>query len=230
MTRHTWQSWRERYKKNATRLDVKIAQIVDQKKPAHGEKGQYGYVRKPEEKPKRPRKKRSTNGSESVEPVAGPSGVHAMDSFAIPMPVPLPPPLQGLTGTVGGPNDAFNPALYAPQIAVFQHLPAPTPTLDSAPGPAPAAGPANHVSERREEEMEDDEEWQIRESNAPPPAWAKRKVEEEDGPSKKQRLTLVQGLTVFYRIAYTVRTAPRKTCCTPSIKRSAQSLKTIASQ
>lgn len=30
-----------------------IAQIVGQKKPIHGEQGQYGYVRKDEEKPKR---------------------------------------------------------------------------------------------------------------------------------------------------------------------------------
>ncbi|KAF9229472.1 hypothetical protein BS17DRAFT_771511 [Gyrodon lividus] len=58
VTRHTWQSWRERYKKNSVRLDKMIATIVDQKKPAHGEKGQYGYVRKAEEKPKRVRKKR----------------------------------------------------------------------------------------------------------------------------------------------------------------------------
>ncbi|KDQ63777.1 hypothetical protein JAAARDRAFT_53966 [Jaapia argillacea MUCL 33604] len=57
VTRHTWQSWRERYKKNSTRLDFRIAAIVAQKKPVIGEKGQYGYVRAPEGKPKRPRKK-----------------------------------------------------------------------------------------------------------------------------------------------------------------------------
>ncbi|KZT30355.1 hypothetical protein NEOLEDRAFT_1173797 [Neolentinus lepideus HHB14362 ss-1] len=55
--RHTWQSWRERYKKNADRLDVMIAAIVAETKPALGEKGQYGYVRMPEEKPKRNRRK-----------------------------------------------------------------------------------------------------------------------------------------------------------------------------
>ncbi|KAH7883736.1 hypothetical protein F5I97DRAFT_1938415 [Phlebopus sp. FC_14] len=66
VTRHTWQSWRERYKKNSVRLDNIIAAIVDQKKPAHGEKGQYGYVRKTEEKPKRIRKNRGKQAEESL--------------------------------------------------------------------------------------------------------------------------------------------------------------------
>jgi hypothetical protein len=59
VSRHTWQSWRERYKKNAVRLDTMIAQIVEQKKPIPGEQGQYGYVRQDEEKNKRPRRKRA---------------------------------------------------------------------------------------------------------------------------------------------------------------------------
>ncbi|KAJ7597193.1 hypothetical protein C8J56DRAFT_772374, partial [Mycena floridula] len=58
VTRHTWQSWRERYKKNAGRLDTQIALIVEQKQSVPGENGQYGYVRQPEEKTKRPRKKK----------------------------------------------------------------------------------------------------------------------------------------------------------------------------
>ncbi|KAF7339810.1 FAD-binding protein [Mycena venus] len=61
VARHTWQSWRERYKKNAVRLDALIQVIVDQKKPVQGEKGQYGYVRQPEEKQKKQRKKKSKN-------------------------------------------------------------------------------------------------------------------------------------------------------------------------
>lgn len=68
VTRHTWQSWRERYKKNAARLDNIIAAIVDQKKPAYGEKGQYGYVRKAEEKPKRARRKGRKPADESRFP------------------------------------------------------------------------------------------------------------------------------------------------------------------
>ncbi|KAF9240933.1 hypothetical protein BU15DRAFT_87494 [Melanogaster broomeanus] len=82
VTRHTWQSWRERYKKNSVRLDNVIAAIVDQKKPAHGEKGQYGYVRKAEEKPKRARKKR---GKAAVEPY------HADEQI-----------IGGITGNING--------------------------------------------------------------------------------------------------------------------------------
>lgn len=43
-----------------------IAAIVDQKKPAHGEKGQYGYVRQAEEKTRRTRKKRTKPVDESL--------------------------------------------------------------------------------------------------------------------------------------------------------------------
>ncbi|KAF7306750.1 Myb-DNA-bind-2 domain-containing protein [Mycena indigotica] len=79
--RHTWQSWRERYKKNSERLDKLIATIVAQTNPAHGEKGQYGYVRQPEEKPKksrrRPAKESPPTDDEQSDtgrsPVAGPS-------------------------------------------------------------------------------------------------------------------------------------------------------------
>lgn len=50
-----------------------ITAIVDQRKPLLGEKGQYGYVRQPEEKPKRTRKKRGKNEQleESVQDLAG---------------------------------------------------------------------------------------------------------------------------------------------------------------
>ncbi|EJF66601.1 hypothetical protein DICSQDRAFT_45905 [Dichomitus squalens LYAD-421 SS1] len=178
VTRHTWQSWRERYKKNATRLDAKIAEIVDQKKPAHGEKGQYGYVRKPEERPKRVRKKRNANGAEAASPIAGPS-MHSMDTYSVPMPVPL-PALSGVIGQVGGPDDAFNSVVYPSAASVFQHMPV------SATGQHMDAATAR--SQAREEEMEDDEEWQIREGDAPPPVWAKRKLDEEEGPNKRSRL------------------------------------------
>ncbi|KAH9857881.1 hypothetical protein C2E23DRAFT_719290 [Lenzites betulinus] len=187
VTRHTWQSWRERYKKNATRLDARIQEIVEQKKPAHGEKGQYGYVRKPEEKPKRTRKKsRNSTANDGSAPVPGPSGVHSLETYSMPMPVPL-PPMTGVMGPVGGPEDGFNPVVYQPPAPVFQHMSVPTP------GPPMTAAMARQNA--REEEVEDDEvDWQIREGNAPTPAWAKRKIDEEEEPSKRQR-TRSQGAT-----------------------------------
>ena len=104
---------------------MKIAEIVDQKKPAHGEKGQYGYVRKPEEKPKRPRRKRNASEIDGSEPVAGPSGLNTVD-YSVSIPVGM-PPLQGMIGTVGGPSDTFNPVMYAPQASVFRQMPVPAP-------------------------------------------------------------------------------------------------------
>ncbi|KAL1952063.1 hypothetical protein VTO73DRAFT_1212 [Trametes versicolor] len=198
VTRHTWQSWRERYKKNATRLDAKIAEIVEQKKPAHGEKGQYGYVRKPEEKPKRTRKKSARNSAangnangdvladallngtgvgEATTPLPGPSGVHSMETYSVPMPLPA---MTGVMSSVGGPGDTFNPVVYQPPAPVFQHMSVPT------------SGPMSAEIARqnaREEEMEDDEvEWQVREGNGPAPAWAKRKLaDEEEEASKRQK-------------------------------------------
>ena len=49
-------------------MDNMITAIVDQKKPAHGEKGQYGYVRQAEEKTKRTRKKRTKPVDEPLHP------------------------------------------------------------------------------------------------------------------------------------------------------------------
>ncbi|THU91767.1 hypothetical protein K435DRAFT_968014 [Dendrothele bispora CBS 962.96] len=57
VNRHTWQSWRERYKKNADRLDRSIDIIVNSTKFNPGEeKGLYD-VRQSEEKPKKSKKR-----------------------------------------------------------------------------------------------------------------------------------------------------------------------------
>ncbi|KAI9062966.1 hypothetical protein FKP32DRAFT_1592926 [Trametes sanguinea] len=196
VTRHTWQSWRERYKKNATRLDAKIAEIVEQKKPALGEKGQYGYVRKPEEKPKRTRKKASRNNTAANANANGdagssgqpPQGIHTMETYSVPMPVPMP---GVMAPPVGGPTDGFAPIMYEPPAPVFQHMPMPQPppaTID------PETARQQHA---REEEMEDDEaEWQIREGTGPTPAWAKRKADvEEEEANKRQRVSPSEGQT-----------------------------------
>ncbi|KAG6850837.1 hypothetical protein H0H93_008140, partial [Arthromyces matolae] len=117
VTRHTWQSWRERYKKNAARLDIVIAAIVERKKPAPGEKGQYGYVRQPEAKPKRSRKKHTKvlgANDELDEGVGLP--VHA-------------PVIVQMQGDVPG---------HSLQAENYPHLPAPAAVASTSVRPSPA--------------------------------------------------------------------------------------------
>lgn len=56
VSRHTWQSWRERYKKNAVRLDAHIAAIVDAVQTLKAAKGPYAFTKQLESKPKRKRR------------------------------------------------------------------------------------------------------------------------------------------------------------------------------
>ncbi|KDQ18710.1 hypothetical protein BOTBODRAFT_29087 [Botryobasidium botryosum FD-172 SS1] len=44
---HTWESWRNRYKKNREKYDVEIAKWVKEHPQPVGQKGQYGHARKP---------------------------------------------------------------------------------------------------------------------------------------------------------------------------------------
>ncbi|KAK1223818.1 hypothetical protein PQX77_013342 [Marasmius sp. AFHP31] len=67
--RHTWQSWRERYKKHAEKLDKIIDEIVHETKPNPGDKVQYGYVRQEEDDKPRKKRKRAApkNGIETLQ-------------------------------------------------------------------------------------------------------------------------------------------------------------------
>ncbi|KAM6498253.1 hypothetical protein JOM56_006201 [Amanita muscaria] len=177
--RHTWQSWRERYKKNAARLDAMIAQIVEQKRPIQGEKGQYGYVRMAEDKPKRPRKKRA---SKDLEPGAE-EEFHVVDGFIGDPPIPLP----GIPGTIAmhghGPLQMM-PGLHQAPNGLYHREMIPGPN-DLPQDRSPA------LLERAEEELdecEEEEEWAVRVGNAPPPLWGKRKAMEElEEPQENKR-------------------------------------------
>ncbi|KAJ7487398.1 hypothetical protein B0H11DRAFT_2013147 [Mycena galericulata] len=153
VSRHTWQSWRERYKKNSVRLDGLIAGIVAQTKPTPGEKGQYGYVRQAEEKQKKPRKKKNQTPSYLHDDfVVGGSELEGVGVFA---------------GTA--PIDALGEMdMQAPeeihQIAGLMY---------------PVAGPS--VAPAEEEMDEEGSEWAVRVGNSPPPMWGggKRRASQE---------------------------------------------------
>lgn len=170
MTRHTWQSWRERYKKNAARLDVRISEIVSRVKPAVGEKGQYGYVRKPEEKPKRSNKKKTRQDTEEAAELSNTDEVE----FLL-QPVPVPHSANDSTGIEG---DLTPPG----QFGGFQQ------SAEGASIESEAAVPPDVEAARRNatEEEDDDSEWQIRVGDNTQPGWAKRKAEEEEEGSRKR--------------------------------------------
>ncbi|RDB29518.1 hypothetical protein Hypma_015362 [Hypsizygus marmoreus] len=165
VSRHTWQSWRERYKKNAARLDTLIASIVDRKKPAPGEKGQYGYVRQAETKPKRTRKKRVKN-AEQPQPDA--------DDFMASKSLSVVPAMHlgGLSAMgMQGPQDLPGMQEIHHTDGMYSQIAAPASTsLDRS---MVRRSPA-------EEEMDEEgSEWMVRVGDAEPPAWAKRKASED---------------------------------------------------
>lgn len=171
MTRHTWQSWRERYKKHAPRLDERIGQIVTDRCIAQGEQGQIGYVRQPEEKPKRTRKKRSkiedtnddresTNRAEelaqlSVLPISQISSIES--GVSLPTQPPSYQNIQPLPGF----------ALPPPHTSIL------------LPSESGLPIPANLCPDEEEMEDNDESQWVVREGNELTPVWAKRKADDD---------------------------------------------------
>ena len=180
MTRHTWQSWRERYKKNASRLDVKITEIVSRVKPMIGEKGQYGYVRKPEDKPKRGKKKTSRQDTE--EPVENAINTEA-EFLAQPV-----PERTGIEGDLAPPG----------QFGGFQQDAGSSGARSTPDG---AGVPMDVEAARRTETEEEDDEadFPMRAGSDSQTGWVKRKAEEEEEGSRKRH----QSGLVFPPAAFT---------------------------
>ncbi|KAI0048351.1 hypothetical protein FA95DRAFT_1539877 [Auriscalpium vulgare] len=197
VSRHTWQSWRERYKKNSQRLDSLIQAIVEQKKPSLGEKGQYGYVRKPEEKPKRGRR-RKDSGLPSDDDFIHVGPPHGM---AMAMPMPMPPHQDGVhpDGMSPMPIGMYTPHPQAGPPTHIHHLPPHMNPMPGSGGPLDQNMNVNGVMLPAEEEMEDEEpDWQVRVGTDPPPVWGKRKADDEQEPqagsSKHPRLEQLSGV------------------------------------
>ncbi|VDB99720.1 unnamed protein product [Peniophora sp. CBMAI 1063] len=201
--RHTWQSWRERYKKNTARMDPLITRIVDERKPALGEMGQYGYVRKPEPSARKRnsgKRKASTplegDGAIDAERIAAalaghmplphgmpppfppdhfPGGQLPPPPFGFPPHMPPPPPPEAMPGMGGGPMDHMPPPPHQPQRD-SQSQP------QSQSQSQPEAGPSG----------EGESQWPIREGTGPQPNWAKRKADDEADEHEAKRKKIEQ--------------------------------------
>jgi len=199
VTRHTWQSWRERYKKNSQRLDTLIQAIVEQKKPSLGEKGQYGYVRKPEEKPKRSRKRKDdgsnagpSNDDDFLQagpphPMAMAMHVSLSSQDGHPHPgIPVPPPV---------PVDMYqHPSAHPHLHGVSHHInQIQTPASGSMGLGVIQDGVMAVRDNPVEEEMEDEEtEWEVRVGNDPPPMWGGGKRKAGDDPKENGKRVKVE--------------------------------------
>lgn len=166
--------------------------------PQRGEKGQYGYVRQSEEKPKKCRKKRVRTVDEPIDefpneigmfgiPDAGPSHLHpAMEPSGM--------GVHHLHPTIASLHQA---AVGSPYTGVIAE---PSPNV-----PVPTGIP-NARATRNEEELEDEgTEWAVRVGDAPPPMWAKRREpdnrDDDDGYSKRPRLEKLVHLLVYFRLS-----------------------------
>jgi hypothetical protein len=167
-------------------LDTLIQAIVEQKKPTLGEKGQYGYVRKPEEKPKRSRR-RKDDGS-SAGPANDDDFLQAGPSHQLAMAMHISLATQDGHPHSGMPVPPVPVDLYQ-QGHPGPHLHSLPPHVNpiqatAADGPVCLrVGQENVVAVRKspaEEEMEDEEaEWEVKVGHDPPPMWGKRKAGED---------------------------------------------------
>lgn len=146
VSRHTWQSWRERYKKNSARLDVAIANIVSRRPVIPGEKGQYGYVRLIEEKGKKVKKTLKQSS-----PI--PLNLHGESGSA-----------SSIRNSVSAPGDTAHPALVVTGSTPLQ------------PALVGSADSSHTVTLSSLEESQEGGEWAIRIGTAPPPSWNKKRA------------------------------------------------------
>jgi hypothetical protein len=152
VSRHTWQSWRERYKKNSTRLDVAITNIVSQRPVVPGEKGQYGYVRFVEEKAKKPKKPLKQDS-----------------------PVPL-----DLCGASGSTSSSVRNSAPTSGNLVYRESAA-TNSAPPQSALISVADTLRTATLTSFEESQEGSEWAIRVGDAPPPAWSKKRgLSQED--------------------------------------------------
>jgi len=149
-----------------------IASIVEQKKPAQGEKGQYG-------------KKRAQNAEHAS---AGGEYAGALDAKNESLPA-----MAGMLGIQGIPDMISE---MSGMVGIYSSLGGPLHTPASGPFNRPAIN--NTPAEEEMDDTEDGSEWAVRVGNDTPPQWGKRRAEEveEDPPIKRQRTMSVSAAVV----------------------------------
>ncbi|KAI4294478.1 hypothetical protein K525DRAFT_290767 [Schizophyllum commune Loenen D] len=204
VTRHTWQSWRERYKKHAHRLDRVIESIVEHKKPMLGEKGQYGYVRvdepkEPKPTPKLKSKRKRARKDSTPEPSQNESAYGGPVMLSPPNArMPSRPPSGPPRAPSGPPRSQAAPAPPPPPPS--QPEPArpeatqPAPRAATQPAPRAATQAPKRKATNIVDELDSESQWQIRIGDEPPPTWARPRDEDDDelakqqSPTKRQRV------------------------------------------
>lgn len=154
-----------------------MAAIVEEKKPSQGEKGQYGYIRQPEEKPKRIRVRKRKTASETNVEGSDPS-----------------------TSTPGAYTEHQHTThkFIHEQVPAERSQPIPDPPLEPfqnlhAPGSGPLdPGARDGAAEEEMDAADEDPDFVVRVGHEPPPKWGKRKVSDSfatdgEAPSKRHK-------------------------------------------
>jgi hypothetical protein len=159
-----------------------IAGIVEQKKPLPGEKGQYGYVRQAEEKPKRTRKKK-VKAIEQFSQVEAFASVNGIPPLSVGVANQLPPMDTSGMGTSHHLHHTMTALQDLSDVgnAYSTILPAPSSV------PLDRSTIRNSPAEEEMDETEEGPEWAVRVGDSPPPAWAKRKAADEGYQDKDKR-------------------------------------------
>lgn len=169
---------------------------MEQKKPLPGEKGQYGYVRQAEEKPKRTRKKKI----QAIEQISHAQEFDGMNGIP-PHPAGvnhLPPMEVSGMGTM----DHLHHAMVALQDLsdVGNDYSTILPTPSSV--PLDRSTIRNSPAEEEMDDMEEGTEWAVRIGDSSPPTWGKRKAVDEGYQDKDKRPRFQTSVFLSVRLLF----------------------------
>jgi len=154
---------------------------VEQKKPLPGERGQYGYVRQAEEKPKRTRKKK-IQAIEQISPAQELTNMNGIPPHSAGL-SPLPPMEVSGMGTMHHLHHTMAALQDLSDVGNAYSAILPTPSSV----PLDRSTIRNSPAEEEMDDMEDETEWAVRIGDSSPPTWGKRKALDEGYQDKDKR-------------------------------------------